>query len=136
MGRATAFGIALLLAVAPRGAAAPVEPLKPETTLEIRSYGERSTELIELLIPFLAAQDFGESRPRRTTDAGTVSAGFSRGADSIKTTGTPNCLVVAYFSTLRPGARGRGDPVERAALFRKRLLEFLHGLPTPRPSAR
>ena len=118
--------------------APPPAPLQPDALVEIRSYGEAANELIELLVPFLAKQHFGSDRPRRHDRTGVVSAVFvgpSRpgvGGDFIVTTGTYNCVLLAYYTA--PGERsGRpADGIGRAVQFRIDLEGYLRNLPTPR----
>ena len=108
-----------------------------EGRIEIRSYGERSRDLLALLIPFFAKSDFSQVTlipvDRDTEGAGIFSA--SNG-DYVATAGRYNCLIVAYSSTVIGVGTDGITPTERFHRFRLKVRDFLAGLPAPRPVPR
>ena len=107
--------------------------------MEVTSYGERPRDLLALLVPFLAKQQFYQPFQRLSAKYAEGSAFFDnpdkpRG-DFIVTAGRFNCIVVVYYSNPNTGPNADLSK-ERAYAFQLALLDFLEGLPTPRPVQR
>jgi hypothetical protein len=133
---AVALSVAIALpAWAAPGPAAP--PPRVQLVVEVVSYGERSRDLLSLLVPFFSKNLYSHALPlprERRTDA---SAAFEHpSGDFVVTSGRFNCIVVVYYSA-RPGPDANGRIAkERAGLFQLALMDFLEELPEPRPRPR
>jgi hypothetical protein len=126
----------IALASAADSAKPPPTPPQPDAAVEIRSYGEAPANLRELLIPFLARLDFGESKRYHFASDQHVASDFRRtDGDRVYMLGGSNCLVVGYFSTRHPATPAALSPSDRAHRFIAELKDFLEALPTTRPIA-
>jgi hypothetical protein len=126
-----------LVAFASVATAAPATPPHLELVIEVSSYGERPRDLTALLVPLFARLQFSQLQKAPALAGWEGSATFTRAdADFVIAAGRYNCIVVAYYAG-RPG-KGTGGawPKDRAGTFAAALLDFLDGLPTPRPQAR
>ncbi|MBS0376739.1 MAG: hypothetical protein JSR73_19355 [Proteobacteria bacterium] len=105
--------------------------------MEVTSYGERPRDLLALLVPFLAAKHYTWRRPPASSEIPEGSAAFEHpDGDFVVTAGRFNCIVVAYYA-LSPGKDRWGVVArDRAGSFEVALMDFLEGLPTPRPVPR
>ena len=111
--------------------AAPAHP--PDITFEVRSYGERPTELIELFVPMLAKYHFGERRPRPKSEYGIYQAIFvGPDDDYLIATGVFNCVILSYYVSYLRKQASSDVAIDRVGTFRQRLTGFISVLPTPR----
>jgi hypothetical protein len=108
-----------------------------EGRIEIRSYGERSRDLLALLVPFFAKSEFSQVTlipvDRDKEGAGIFSA---PNGDYVATAGRYNCLIVAYSSTVKGVGKDGVAATDRFNKFRLTIHDFLAGLPAPRPVPR
>lgn len=112
-------------------------PPRMEMVLEVTSYGEQPRDLLALLVPFFAKNLYANPLKLRPDMAQEATAAFEHpSGDFVVTSGRFNCVVVAYYSLL-PGKDASGLIArERAGRFQLALMDFLEGLPTPRPVPR
>jgi hypothetical protein len=131
--------VSLLVAVAASSAAAPPSrpPPRVELIFEIRSYGEQPRDIVALLVPFLAKLRFSRAQRPSSMKIPDGAEAFGRlDGDFVITSGRFNCILIAYYSGY-PGLGPDGAvPKDRAGAFAANLLDFLDGLPTPRPQPR
>jgi hypothetical protein len=113
--------------------------MQPQAAVKIQSYGEPSTALTELLVPFLAKRHFAVDRRGSTPVDGDVFTALANltpndpaYSDAVIATGQFNCITVTYYTWMfrhRPNdPKGPG----RASAFLVELKSFLDSLPTPR----
>jgi hypothetical protein len=113
--------------------------------IDIQSYGEPATALIELLMPFLSTHHFAEDRPRSMPGEGKAMAVFSNieprdraSSDAVVANGKFNSVCVMYYSWVRQhAARTQKEEddlnaLNRASAFLGELKDYLYQLPTPR----
>jgi len=115
-----------------------------EAIAELQSYGERATELNDLLMPFLAKRNFARDRPTLVSDSGIFQAVFSNDAsgdpargDAVVVTGKFNCLTVTYYSALVGRTHTQQEIVDpkgahRASDLLLAMKNYLGTLPYPR----
>lgn len=128
------LAIAIFLS-APAAAARDVRiPPHVEVVLEVTSYGELPRDLVALLVPFFASKLYSRDLRLRSKDTTGATAAFGHSnGDFLVTAGRFNCIVVAYYS-MRPGKDSTGRIAsERSHDLEAALLDFVEGLPTPRP---
>jgi hypothetical protein len=105
--------------------------------VEVTSYGELPRDLLALLVPFFSKNLYAYPLQIPVDKRTEATAAFQHpSGDFVVTNGRFNCVVVAYYS-VRPGQDASGRVArERAGAFELALLDFLEGLPEPRPRPR
>ena len=114
--------------------------MRPEAAVRMQSYGEPSTALIDLIVPFLAQRHFRPDRPRSVSGGGIALAVFSSDldpnnpavSDAVVAEGTFNSLSVTYCSWVSRYMPHDPKGPGRASTFLVELKDFLSTLPTPR----